>query len=205
MLYLIGETDVTAVTAVHKSHINAFIKDITNAFPFSWNMATDDLTLAAGVSNLPTDYNPNWHLDDVRITGSSTNDDNVFTEIDIKDRDKYGATDYKYWITWDATNEIYVFNTLTQTGTVTIYYYFEPADLSGDTDVCVVPDGEAVAYGGASKNYIGDDENVQLKQEYEKEAASRIQRMYNQDLNFGPKYLEYSKVSDNSSLTNRGV
>ncbi len=205
MLYLIGETDVTAVTVVQKSHINAFVKDITNAFPFSWNVATDDLTLSSGTANLSADYNPNWHLEDARIVGGSSNDDNVFTEIDIKDRDAYGSTNYVYWITWDATNEVYVFNTPVQTGTVTIYYQFEPVDLSLDADVCIVPDGEAVAYGAAAKNWIGDERNVVLKQEYEREAANRIQRMYATDLNFGPKYLERSKVIDQTSMTSAGV
>jgi len=204
MLYLIGETDVTSITDVQKSHINAFVQDITNAFPFSWNLTTADLTLAAGVANLPVNYNPNWHLQDARVVVSSAND-YIFTEIDPVDRDKYTTTDYVYWITFDTSTNNYVFNSLTQTGTVTIYYYFTPATMTLDANVCVVPDGEAVAYGAAAKNWVGDERNEKLQKNYEQEAATRIQRMYNNDLSFGPKYLEYSKISDNSSLTARGI
>jgi len=204
-LYLVGETDVTSITDVQKSHINAFVADICNAFPFSWNIKTADLTLAAGVANLPADFNPNWHLHDARIVVTSTNNDYVFTEIDPTNRDKYGTSDYVYWITYDTTTGNYVFNSTIQTGTVTIYYYFKPATMTLDADVCIVPDGEAVAYGAAAKNWIGDERNEQLQKNYEQEAAIRIQRMYNNDLSFGPKYLEYSKVSDNDSLTEPGV
>ncbi len=204
-LYLIGETDTTQVTAIHKSHINTFVRDITNAFPFSWNLKTADLTLTSGTADLASDHNQNWHLADARITGSSANDDNIFMEIDVKDRDNYDADSYVYWITWDTSGEKFIFNSHTQTGTVTIYYYFEPADLSADADVCIVPDGEAVAYGAASKNWIGDERNVALKQEYSKEASSRIQRMYNSDVAFGPQLGVHSVVRDNPNLTQSSV
>jgi hypothetical protein len=203
-LDLIGETDITAITATHKRHINAFINDITNAFNFSWNVASTNITLTAGVANMPSNFNPIWGVDDARITASSTADDSIFTQIDFKDRDSYGSSSHVYWLIQTPAGT-WTFNTPVQTGTVTVYYHFLPTDLSGDSDVCVVPDGEAVAYGAAAKNWIGDERNTQLKQEYEKEAASRIQRMYNQDLNFGPQCVEHSAVSDNPDLTNRGV
>jgi hypothetical protein len=204
MLYLIGETDISSITATHKSHINAFINDICNAFNFSWNIATADLTLTAGVANMPSNFNPIWGVDDARITASSTSDDSIFTQIDIKDRDSYGSSSHVFWLIQTPAGT-WTFNTPIQTGTVTIYYHFAPTALTTDAGICVVPDGEAVAYGAAAKNWIGDERNVGLKQEYEKEAISRVQRMYNQDLNFGPKYMEYSAVSDNPDLTTRGV
>jgi hypothetical protein len=80
-----------------------------------------------------------------------------------------------------------------------------PADLSGDSDVCLVPDGESVAYLAASKNWIGDERNQSLKQEYEKEAGSRIQRMYNSDFNFSEISRESSLVSDQTDITVRGI
>ena len=195
--------DESAITATHKSHINYAIKDIINAFPFSWDLTTASLTLAAGTANLPSTYNPKWRIYDARITASSTSDDSIFTEIDPKDRDSYGSTDYVYWITNNAGT--FVFNTPVQTGTVTIYYYTLPTDLSGDNDVCVVPDAEAVALMAASKHFLGEDQDPNLKDMYEKESGGRVQAMYSQDLNFGPKVYESSKVSQNSSLTTRGV
>jgi hypothetical protein len=195
--------DESAITSTHKSHINYAIKDIINAFPFSWDLTSTDLTLAAGTSNLPSTYNPKWRIYDARITASSTSDDNIFTEIDPKDRDRYGSSDYVYWITNNAGT--FVFNTPTQTGTVTIYYYTLPTDLSGDSDACVVPDAEAVALMAASKHFLGEDQDDKLREMYQKEAGSRIKEMYSQDLNFGPKVYESSIVSSNDSLTTRGV
>lgn len=205
MLYLIGETDTGEVTDVHKSHINAFVQDITNAFPFSWDLATADLTLSSGTADLPSDFNPNWHLSDARITGSSSNDDYIFTEIDPKNRDSFDSDSHVCWVTYDTSTSNYIFNTLTQTGTVTIYYYFKPATMTSDSDVCVVPDGEAVAYGAAAKNWVGDERNEGLQKNYEQEASSRVQRMYNSDVSFGPMVTRSSIVSLNPQLTNQSV
>lgn len=191
--------DESTISSTHKSHINYSIKDILNAFPFSWDIATSDLTVASGVANLPSDYNPKWRIYDARIVNSSTGDDYVYTEIDIKDRDKYSSTDYIYWITYSSGN--YVFNTHSD-GTVTIYYYTLPTDLSADSDVCIVPDGECVAMLAAAKHFLGEDQDKDLKELYEKDADRRIKALYSQDLNFGPYNLEYSKAD---SLADRGI
>jgi hypothetical protein len=193
--------DESTITATHKSHINYAIKDIINAHPFSWDLATTTLTLSSGTANLPSTYNPIWRLEDARIVGSG--DDSVFTEIDIKDRDSYGSTDYVYWITNNAGT--FVFNIPVTSGTVTIYYYTLPTDLSGDSDVCVVPDAEAVAMLAASKWFIGEDQDKELKEMCKQEAQERIKSMYAQDLNFGPKVYESSIISSNSSLNQRGI
>ena len=200
-LYLIGESDITTISAIHKSHINAIIKDICNAYPFSWNLKTADLTLSSGTADLPADYNANFHLRDARISVSSTNDDSIFTEIPIEKRDAYTTDDYVFWITYDTSTETYIFNTPTQSGTVTIYYNFVPADLTSDADVCVVPDGEAVAYGAASKNWIGDERNTGLKNEYEQESVARITAMQAKDLVYGGQYSVNSAVSMNPALS----
>jgi hypothetical protein len=200
-LYLIGESDTTSITDIHKSHINASIRDICNIYPFSWNLKTADLTLSSGTASLPSDYNPIWHIRDARVTGSSTGDDSVYTEIPIEERDNYDSDAYVYWITQSTTTGTFTFNTPTQTGTVTIYYYVIQADLSADADVCIVPDGEAVAYLAASKNWIGDERNQQLKTDYQQEALSRIQMMQSKDLAYGGNYPVRSIVSSNPSLT----
>jgi hypothetical protein len=193
--------DESAITSTHKSHINYAIKDILNAYPFSWDLATANLTLSAGVATLPSTYNPKWRINDARIVNSS--DDNIFTEIDITERDNYSDTDYVYWITYSAGS--YIFNTPTQSGTVVIYYQTLPADLSLDADNCIVPDAECVAMLASSKHFLGEDQDEKLKSLYEQEAQKRIQAMYSQDLNFGPKVYEYSKISGNSSLTTPGI
>lgn len=195
--------DETTISDTHKSHINYAIKDILNAYPFSWDLTSTTLTLSSGTANLPSTYNPKWRIYDARVTASSTADDHIFTEIDPKDRDSYGSDDYVYWITYSAGT--YVFNTPVQSGTVTIYYYTIPADLSGDSDACIVPDAECVAFLAASKHFIGEDQDKNLKDLYQEEADKRIKSLYSQDLNFSPHNYEYSKVSYNSSLTDRGI
>jgi len=203
-LFLIGESDTTSITAIHKSHINAIIKDICNAYPFSWNLKKDDLTLSSGTASLPTDYNPIWHLKDARIVNSSTGDDYIFTPVPVEDRDSYDTDNHVYWITQSTTAGTFTFNTPTQTGTVTIYYYSIPTDLSADANVCVIPDGEAVAYGAASKNWIGDERNQQLKQDYEQECTARISAMQSKDMAFDGQYTQHSIVASNPALSGGG-
>lgn len=176
------------------SHINASILDIVNFFPFSWDRTTANLTLTAGVSNLPTDYNPKWGLYDARIG------DNIFRQIDPVDKAIYSATDYVYWITYDNSNKVYVFNTPTQTGTVAIIYYFIPTALSGSSDVCLVPDPEAVAYLASSKMWIGDERNEALKMDYEQESQQRIKSLIQADAMIAPQAYEGTVVDLNNDL-----
>ena len=197
--------DEAAIDSTHKSHINYSIKDILNEYPFSWDLASSDLTLATGSADLPSTYNPKWRIYDARIVVSSTGDDYIFQEIDVKDRDEYSATEYVYWITWDATSEVHVFNTPTQTGTVVIKYYILPVDLSADGDVCIVPDAEAVAMLAGSKWFLGEDQDGQLVSMYEGQAKQRIKAMYTQDMNFGPVQSESSKIANEESLTTKGI
>lgn len=196
--------DEDAISDNYKSHINAAIKDICNGFNFDWNLKKDSTTgvLSSGTFNMPSDYNPIWGVQDARIEHSSTEDDHIFSLIDIKDQDSYGTDDYVYWLTQTPAGT-WVFNTKTQTGTVVFYYYWLPTALSDDPNECIVPDGEAVAYLGASK-FFGADEDLNRKEIYEKEAASRVQRMHSNELVLGPKYIESSIISKNSSLTTRG-
>jgi hypothetical protein len=197
-----GDTTSTTADVTGKSHINWSVKDILNRHPFSWSLKTANLTLSSGTANLPTDINPKWSINDARIAGSSQGDDHIFTQIDIKDRDRYSSDNYVYWITWDSSNNVFVFNTHTQTGTVAIYYNHLPADMTLTTAYCLIPDGELVAYKAASKNWIGDERNVELKKEYDKESEDRIKSLIQADLMFGPDTIQGSVVDLNSGLIN---
>jgi len=187
--YLRGESDYsTAGTdlTIVKDHINYTVQDILNIWPFTWDLTTANLTLAAGVATMPLNYNPKWHIKDARIVASDDSDDTIFSEIRIEDRDEFTADEYRYWITYDTATETYIFNSKTLTGTVTIYYNFIPTDMSATTDVCVVPDGEAVAYIAAAKMWVGDERNEKLKDDYEAEGLKRIQTLKEADFNFTP-------------------
>lgn len=201
--YLILKSDAGgAIDDTGKSHINWAIKDILNAFPFSWNIKKTDLTLSSGTASLPSDYNPTWHIDDARIVNSSTNDDNIFREASLGETD-LSTDNYIYWITYDTSSNRYIFNSNQTSGTVQIYYHFVPSELSNDGDTCVVPDGEAVAYLAASKNWIGDERNTGLQAIYAKEAGARIQNLYTNDIKYGDIPEQGSVIDYNSQL--RGV
>jgi len=182
---LIGQPQGT-INAFNIRNINNAIRDIINKYPFSWNLKTADLTLASGTADLPADFNPKWGLIDARITSSGQLNDSQFTQVSIYDRDNYSADEYVYWLTVDVTSNKTVFNTITDSGTVTIYYNFIPADMSVAADVCVVPDIEAVSYLAASKNWIGSERDVELKREYETNAKQLIDALYFRDLQSGP-------------------
>lgn len=198
-LDLVGDPGGT-IDAFGKRNINIAIQDILNKYKFSWDKVTTDLTLVAGVSNLPTDYNPKWHLSDARIVASLDNDDNVFTEIPEWDRDKYTTDDYVYWITYDQTTHRHIFNSLTQTGTVTIYYQSLPTDLSADGDYCIIPDLEALSYLSASKSWIGNERDTLLAETYRKEADKLITAMYVGDMQSGETLIVGSVVGYDSDL-----
>ena len=198
-----GESDVAGDVTIN-SHIAAAITDILNTYPFTWDLATANLTLAGGTANMPADFNPKWGLPDARIAGSSVGSDQVFTPVPIKDRNSYASTSYPCWLTYDVTNKVYVFNTNVQTGTVTIFYQFFPATLSADNDVLLIPDGEAVAYLAASKMFIGDERNVELKTQYEMESNQRVKSLYQADLMFGAPDKELNIVGSNPQLNQGG-
>jgi hypothetical protein len=184
---LIGQPNGT-ISDFNTRNINNAVNDILNRYPFSWNLKTTDLTLASGTADMPSDWNPKWGINDARIEVYGEGGDSQFTEISIHNRDSYGSDDYVYWLTVDVTNNKTIFNTHTQSGTVTIYYNFVPTDMSTGTDVCVVPDTEAVAYLAASKNWIGAERDTELKREYEQMAKQYIDALYFRDLQSGPDF-----------------
>ena len=124
-LDLIGDSDGT-IDDFGKRNINSAIQDILNKYQFSWDIKTDDITLAAGVATLPSDFNPLWNVVDARIVASSDNDDNIFTQIRPEDRDSYSADDYVFWVTYDTATDTYIFNSKTLTGTVLRSIYLCP-------------------------------------------------------------------------------
>lgn len=204
--FLIGDTSATT-SAIVDSHINSAIADIVNAYPFSWNIKQTTGSIIGSAPyysfNLATDYNPKWHITDARVVQTSVGNDNIFEEIVVQDRDNYPPQTYKYYITYDTSNNVYVFSTPEVSGTVTYMYNFMPATLATGTDVCFVPDPEAVCYLAAAKNWITDERNQSLAATYKQEASTRIQSMYQTDNAFGPVPSEGSIVDYNPYMLRR--
>lgn len=204
--YLIGDTSSTT-QGIIDSHINQAIADICNAYPFSWNIKQATGVIAGSAPyyafNLATDYNPIFHLFDARIITTQVGGDSIFEEIVSQDRDNWPTGTYKWYPLYDTTNNVYTFNTPETSGTVTYQYNFSPATLSGVSDVCIVPDAEAVCYLAASKNWITDERNQGLSQTYKQEASTRIESLWQKDNSFGAVPLEGSIVDYNPYLLRR--
>lgn len=200
--YLMGETSASTIL---QSHINASIQDIVLLHPWSWTLKKTTGSLSSGTFSLASDYNAKFGIADARILGSSSSDDHIFERIPVEDRDLYTEEDYKYWVTWDTTLAVHVFNThASTTGTVTYHYYFFPADLSAGADKCIVPDSEAVAYLAASKMWVGDERNSQLQQLYSQEASNRVRDLKVADLNTTTDSMTMGSVLDyNPSFRSR--
>jgi len=193
-LDLIGDSD-GLIDDFGKRNINSAIRDILNKYQFSWNITSDDITLSSGVADLPTNYNPAWNIVDARIG------DNVFGQIPLCDIGRYSSDDYVFWVTYDATTNVYKFNSKIQSGTVTIFYNFIPSDLSLTTDVCFIPDKEAVSYLSASKNWIGAERDNDLRTVYQAEADKLITALWIRDIQNGPILNVGSVVGYDPDLT----
>jgi|GEM_PF-5069261 len=201
-LDLIGDSGGT-IDAFEKRNINAAIHDILNRYNWSWALRTTTITLASGVADLPDDFNPVWGLLDARI-----DEDSIFTIVPIPSRDLYASDNYVAWITYDATTDKYKFNSNTQSGTVTIFYYTAYADggasandLSADGDQTIIPDAEAVSTLAASKHWIGAERDNELKGIYQQDAERLITAMYIRDLNQGA-FVTESAISIQLTQTN---
>lgn len=101
-----------------------------------------DYTTSGGTVALDSDF---------LIVNNVYNGDVLMYQVD-KDRkeDQISGT---YWITGNHTDG-FSLNTY-EDDTYTVYYSFKPSPLSGDSDVCIIPDPEAVvayAYGMLRKS-----------------------------------------------------
>lgn len=98
------------------------------------------LTTSSGSIVLPDDF--------VSIVAVVDANDLTWTLVPKEDSGSVGPL--AYWITGDQDNR-FTLNTIPgYDQTFTVYYAYRPADMSSDSDECVIPDSEAVvarAYG----------------------------------------------------------
>ncbi len=123
------------------------------------------LTVSSGSVSLPDDF-----VSPVKLKDS---DDSVFTQVDQEDYDSdVGNT---YTIEGNQTDGWTLY--ASSDGTYTLFYKYRPEDMSSNSDVCVIPDGEAVvayAYGMLRKSEtdpLGDAGSAL------QEAESRLAKM----------------------------
>ncbi|MHB8482774.1 MAG: phage adaptor protein [Nitrospiria bacterium] len=203
--YMRGETDYTTVVATNDSNINQAIWDILNLYDFTWNRTTTTGTISSLAFNLADDYNPTWHISDARIVNPSIGDDYIFREIPVQDRDFFDTNEYVYWLTMTAATGISVFNTNQTAGTVTYTYQYIPVALVNATDVCIIPDAEAVAMFALAKNWVGDERDVALADRYEAMAKARLDALYQKEVAFGALYSENTLIDRQPQINGSGA
>lgn len=198
--YLRGETDYSTSSnnTIINSDVNASVTEACNAFNYTWTQSLVPLSFdATGTLTLPSDYNPRWHIPDMRLADGSGQ---TFQEIPLADRDLWSSNQYKYWILYDNVAKVYKAFSKTVSAAVSVVYHFYPTDMTTDSDVCVIPDTEAVAYLAASKNWLSDERNQALKADFEGEAQTRLKALYATDLAFGAADAVGNPVDSNFQL-----
>jgi len=129
------------------------------------------ITVSSGEGTLPDDFKiPLLVID---------SNDVVYKHINPQDNIIYDSNDVVYWITGNHKDG-YTLNTNSD-DTFTVWYQFFPDDMSSASDICIIPDGEAVvayAYGMLRKSEtdpLGDATSALS------EAESRLAKMlYNE-------------------------
>lgn len=136
-----NKTNENTADVVRDNAIVDACKQIYQEARFSWLKKKVTLTVTAGVSNLPADYQVSYGL--VTVYDA---DKNEYTPVVLEETPWLEAGDYRYWITWDATAKLFVFNTNQTSASLTAWYFIEPAALSADADTTPIPDPWAIVW-----------------------------------------------------------
>ncbi len=103
------------------------------------------ITVSSGTASLPTDF---------KFPISLLDSDNViYSQINEEQYSYYSSSHTVFTITGNHSSGFTL--KASNDGTFTLTYYFHPSPMSSNSDVCIVPDGEAVvayAYGMLRKS-----------------------------------------------------
>lgn len=92
------------------------------------------VTVSSGTGSLPTDYK-----DPVQVINSN---DVEYKRVNQELYNDYSSSDTVYCITGNHKDGWTL--KVPSDGDYTVYYHFFPEDMSDDSDICIIPDGEAV-------------------------------------------------------------
>lgn len=188
----LGKDDGGTANTIRDNHINDVIRnEIADAYPFSWLRKTNSaISLnSSGQADLPSDYNPNHKLL-LRKVYAGAGGDQVFTAVDAEYFDNFFAGSYRYFIDYNTSTDLYRLNTTETSVTVEIIYYHKPAIMTDDTDICVVPDADLVAYLAAARywlSYLGDETN---HDRFKALGNQRLQQLVLNDKKSNPQRLK---------------
>lgn len=140
-----NKTDHATADTIRDNAIIDACRQIYQEADWSWLKKRATLTVTAGVSNLPSDYVASYGLKAWSAVSGTAND-HIYQLINVADLDLYTTADYVYWITYDASAKLFVFNSNQTSDTVLIIYRFQPAALSATSDVTPIPDPWAIVW-----------------------------------------------------------
>lgn len=157
-----GRTDGGTANTIRDNAINDVVRfTIADAYPFSWlRVTTTVATDATGDADLPATYNPTHKLVQgyVRVAGSGTFDDRLFSEVPLEMFDRVDATGhYRYYIDYNSSTDLFRIRSSEPSTTITITYLRKPAIMTADADICIVPDSECVSLLASAKVWLAKE------------------------------------------------
>jgi hypothetical protein len=164
-------------------------REIFDRHNFSWLLKSATLNMASSLASLPNDYNPIHQLKDVRKVNSSSNDDNIFHQVNPEEMDKYASgssTDFIFWVERDATGNFQIKSNRVN-DTLSVTYYQKPADFTADSDIETIPDYEAVAYKAAAKLWLAKQRDETNHDRYDAIGERKIKQMIVRDRLSSPR------------------
>lgn len=199
---LLGSTDggTDAGNQIRNASINAARRWVVNKYPFSWLIKTDDITITSNQGDMPSDYNPTHIIKDARVETTGSNNDTIYRQVPIESRDDTSGQNI-FWMTYESGT--YKINTSLDSGTLTIYYFHMPDDLSDDTDVEIITDIDAVCYKAAATTFLGEERQNEIYDKYSAIAEQRIAEMILADKRANPMPIvdDFAEVFDNEYNT----
>jgi hypothetical protein len=175
---IFGRADGATADTVRDDNINSAIRfDIANVYPFSWLRKSTTLNLdTSGQADLPADYNYTHNLFDAY-------DSNIthYYEVNQNTYQEVSTPVPKLYIDYNSSTNRWRVNASTVSKTITVIYYYIPATLSADADVCPVPDPMAVIYLAAAHVWIGFYFDETNHDRFQQLGERRVKQMINMD------------------------
>lgn len=188
----LGKSDGGTANTIRDNHINDVVRnEIANVFPFSWLRKTNSSISinSSGQADLPSDYNPNHKIYDLRRVVSGTYSDDLYTEVPQEAFDTYGAGSLRYFIDFNTGTNLYRLNSTEPSVTLKVTYYHTPAAMTADADVCVVPDQDAVAYLAAARYWLSSERDETNHDRFKALGNQRLQQLVLDDKKARPQRL----------------
>jgi len=176
----LGKTNNATAVTLRDNAINDAINQACHENRWSWLLTTTSTALSSGIFGLPADYNPQMGLETAYIAVAGTDNDHIMGRVSVKDLDSYSTSDYVYWLTYNTSTDRYQFNSNQTSGTVVFYYFRVPTELSG-SQVCAIPDPQAVVYLAVAKYWLASERDEDNYDRFYQKYLERLDKMKSND------------------------